>query len=936
MNESEPLPAKVEERELELLGTQRAKVLAQLVDTLFERMEAGDLRDICWSLGVDPEDVGSFTRKKEWIWSFVKWFERRRQLGSLLDAISKERPDLSSEMAETKSALQDDKQDVPDPPDWSGHDLSTTPPIPRGFVGRESELVQLTSELESPGRVLVWIGGIAGIGKTYLAAELYSRLLEEGKCQPIWFECKGQAVTIDSILETLAQLSGNQELIDSVQAKANTPDIRFRWVLGRYLDSVKAVLFLHDYDQLEPEERNQLLEFARIAANSAREAKIVLIGRRRPPMLDDPDVFHKSFSLDDLNGLPSEHVRTLVALPHLSDTQVQQVWAKCASGVPLALLIFAAAAKTRGLEDLLALPVWNIPGAKAKWLDLVIKDLPNTELECLKALSVFPAPVSSKALVAVHRSSVDEVQLLLKGLLDKGLLRHQSGTDHWSFRHETIREYIAAQFVSAEERNTFEIAGALYFLRYTLEARHVPVHLQGEVVNILYSLRCLTRYQETATWTTIARRLHLDQRTALQLVFRLGQLTLRAGDKAYATRLLTEVSDVASQIEDSYLAAQALLQLAEIAELNPPGADSAMDLVQTAVALLNEMQPKPAELLGSAYYFLALQHIRRSDQSVAEGYLTKGIEVVTQGPASTTRARLVGRLAYLYKDRRNFDQLRKLYESERSILTGSALAELDIGVVPGLIEANDLNDLEEALFCIEEAREIFGQQDNLGGVAYTYRLEASWHSRQGNLDLAARCLEKEIALRQEAVTARKEEHWYLMQALQHQFRFYLNTGQPEHAVRVRERFIRESAEYGPDHRVAEMYDQHADWALNQGYFRSARRLCEEANKIYIELKNIGGQAWIKRHLGDIVAAEGELKVALRYYEEGLPLRLQADAPLLTATDLEHIASFALDRLGDTKLAIRYLEQAQLQYERFDEKRAQEVGRRLEALKKVTE
>ena len=85
MNESEPLPAKVEERELELLGTQRAKVLAQLVDTLFERMEAGDLRDICWSLGVDPEDVGSFTRKKEWIWSFVKWFERRRQLGSLLD-----------------------------------------------------------------------------------------------------------------------------------------------------------------------------------------------------------------------------------------------------------------------------------------------------------------------------------------------------------------------------------------------------------------------------------------------------------------------------------------------------------------------------------------------------------------------------------------------------------------------------------------------------------------------------------------------------------------------------------------------------------------------------------------------------------------------------------------------------------------------------------
>jgi len=174
------------------------KHLVSLIQTLATRFDTEDLRTLCFSLGVDYDDLpaeGKANRARE----LVKYLERRDQIPDLIEAGRELRPDVSwSDIPEVIGAAPSAFRNAP--PEWL---------LPRHFIGRRHHLDVLKDALTADnGAALIALQGMGGVGKTAIALKLAVELSPQFPGGVFWGALADYDGSARPILRNWAQSCG--------------------------------------------------------------------------------------------------------------------------------------------------------------------------------------------------------------------------------------------------------------------------------------------------------------------------------------------------------------------------------------------------------------------------------------------------------------------------------------------------------------------------------------------------------------------------------------------------------------------------------------------------------------------------------------------------------------------------------------------------------
>ncbi|HEV8595451.1 MAG TPA: AAA family ATPase, partial [Thermoplasmata archaeon] len=168
-------------------------------------------------------------------------------------------------------------------------DFTERVPRLRYFFGRERELADMDSWLDSPTERVLVISGLTGIGKTTLLA----RKLEDWREKRHvffhrimgWTTLRNVAIQLAEFLNRLSK----KELAHYLEATQAVDIEQTVEIVAANLDGVDAVLFYDDYHAAEPAVRDFFYAL-RATLETTQGAKLVVAGRYVPPFYDRRDV----------------------------------------------------------------------------------------------------------------------------------------------------------------------------------------------------------------------------------------------------------------------------------------------------------------------------------------------------------------------------------------------------------------------------------------------------------------------------------------------------------------------------------------------------------------------------------------------------------------------------------------------------------------------
>lgn len=358
--------------------------------------------------------------------------------------------------------------------DWPPIQPPLAPAKTRAFRGRAEELRQLSSRLTDDVTSCVMIEGIAGVGKTALAAEAYYTAGES--YSPFWLACHAET-TFDHLASGLAadaRAAGNVALADALDdAGASYSDRVARAAVA--LSRSRYVIFLDDYHELTDQDvHGFVLEVERRGA----PAKVVITTRARPHVLSrlDPGSVAELTLRDGLDWPSCQEFLRGCGLKGITQKIAREVWQVSGHGHPMALTLLAARAKTMPLLEVLsALPVYR-DDMREQWLTPLLKELGAEHRAMMTEFSVFDRPVPVTVLRKLWAGT--EVDKLLVQLVDRFILE-------WVLpdriaMHPLLRDFCYAMLADAPTRHARAAEAQLEV--FGLPGRDEPVpeaHLDG-------------------------------------------------------------------------------------------------------------------------------------------------------------------------------------------------------------------------------------------------------------------------------------------------------------------------------------------------------------------------------------------------------------------------------------------------------------------------
>jgi predicted ATPase/transcriptional regulator with XRE-family HTH domain len=375
------------------------------------------------------------------------------------------------------------------------------------FVGREQQLTLVAELLANPAVRLVTLTGAGGTGKTRVALEAATRLLDQFRDGVHFVDLaaiRDPSATIAAIARSLGIRDlGRRPVLESLRS---------------YLVDRRLLLLLDNFEQILPAgpEVTELL-------TTCPELKILVTSRAAlhvrgehqipiPPMAvpgaDQPQV------ADQIAGNEAATLfleRAAEVRPELTlcDENAGTVAEICRrlDGLPLALELAAARARWLPLAAVLSRLELRLPLLTSGPRDVPDRQrslaatiawsyelLDETEKTLFRHLAVFVGGCTLEALDAVRpagcqRSTTPtqehEIELLdrVSSILDMNLLRQEQGPDGEPrfTMLETIREYAMDQLETSGEAESARRRHAVYFLRFVETARP---HLRGSAARV--------------------------------------------------------------------------------------------------------------------------------------------------------------------------------------------------------------------------------------------------------------------------------------------------------------------------------------------------------------------------------------------------------------------------------------------------------------------
>lgn len=657
------------------------------------------------------------------------------------------------------------------------------------LIGREDELEVVASTLRDPSTRLLTLTGPGGIGKTRLALQAASALLDEF-ADGVWFVGLAPITDPGLVLPTIAYILGVREQSGQV----------LMTLLQNYLREKAVLLVLDNVEQV----RAAAPEIAALLA-AAPESKVLATSREPLHLYGEREYAVPALSLPARRPLPPlerltqyEAVRlfieraTAVRPELLVNVDTAPIIAEIChrlDGLPLAIELAAARSKvfapqailsrldrrlatlTGGARDLPARQQ-TLRGA----IDWSYQLLDAIEQECFARLGVFAGGCTLASAAAVFAAGGDvllDAETGLSSLLDKSLVQQRAGdgTEPRFVLLETIREYAQERLAAADAEPAVRHAHAVYYrdlaaqaaeglrgpdefawvatldrehdnLRAALEwaADHAPAMAAQIAASLwhFWEVHCL--WSEGATWTARALdRIGGQAETSrITLLAAAGSLAMIHGDHEAARRHLAEGLAAAQAADD--LVAEADVRIASTWSVFFHGDHTGW--AELAVAAVDVARRSgDAGRLADALQARAWQCFLSGDVATAQAADEESLAIANRLGNPSLRASALGQLGWIAHGRGDYVQAQRyaeqslpIYEAQNNPASISVSYNL-LGVVCQAQGSYDeaLDNFMRAL----ELRHLYG--DRRGCIA-VYSNLADLHRVAGNLpDAASAC-----------------------------------------------------------------------------------------------------------------------------------------------------------------------------------------------------
>ena len=283
-------------------------------------------------------------------------------------------------------------------------------PAPARFVGRVKELETLRKWLEE-GRMVV-ILGIAGIGKTALAARLVS---EARGARPVFWYRFHEWDTLRNLLVPLADFfaqQGRRKLKMHLSSKPNMDLNEVCYIMQDSVRGLRALLVMDDVHKASDEFLPCLTLFSEMLERT-EGLRLILTARNPRPFYDRRDVMVRGMVGElRIEGLDEESSRELLRARNIDEACHDNAY-RLTGGHPLALELFTPG--DGGAEE---------KGDISKYIEEEIgARLTGPEKKLLRMASVFRYPVPAEALFWDEELTYD----VLECLVARSLLRESPG-----------------------------------------------------------------------------------------------------------------------------------------------------------------------------------------------------------------------------------------------------------------------------------------------------------------------------------------------------------------------------------------------------------------------------------------------------------------------------------------------------------------------------
>jgi hypothetical protein len=320
------------------------------------------------------------------------------------------------------------------------------PPDVADFVNRNDEQINLEDLIRRKKHMII-IQGIAGIGKTQIAAKLMENIKNDYRTY--WKEMR-DVDTFDRVIKDSTGLAGflrnnnDSELADYIEDDGTDHETIFNILLSS-LKEKQYVLFFDNYQMVEDKEVHDIFKrFKDKLTNST-----IIITTREPPQFVNPvvDEIENKVKEENVEGFDSDGTREYLEQKgvEVSEEQLVKIGQKI-GGHPYSLRLFASLSLSGEMEiDKL---IENMPETKVlDWLyyecyDKLIRD----GQEVLEALSVFRTPVTADACIQVSKTA--NVKKILMSLIRKLLVERKKNL---YYLHDSIRELSYNQIDNPKE-----------------------------------------------------------------------------------------------------------------------------------------------------------------------------------------------------------------------------------------------------------------------------------------------------------------------------------------------------------------------------------------------------------------------------------------------------------------------------------------------------
>jgi ATP/maltotriose-dependent transcriptional regulator MalT/DNA-binding XRE family transcriptional regulator len=755
-------------------------------------------------------------------------------------------------------------------------ELDAMPTPPRHAVPRRKLLAELRERLVSDRAVVVL--GLAGVGKTTLAADLGRAHRPEPVC---WLTLtSGVTTSWEAVLRRLARLLVGEGRTEAGSLLESDQDASKPATLTRQLELLDAalaaqpVLVCIDNAHLVRDDEMVMTVIRHLV--EATPVRLLLTSREQLP-LPGVGVFR-------LAGLEPDEARTLVAQldRSLPPELVERLIARTA-GSPMLLRLSLGQLRTAADPARLIEHLESQPEIAGYLLDTTLGRLGEPAAALLALLAVLRQPVDlhDETLVELYQASEGPCDLLA-ALAE--LQRHQL-VDHpaTAVLHPLVRDHVLARLVGdvARRRRLHRLA-ADWFEQARGDVLQAAWHF-GQAGDLSQAAEVLAGQSRTlvrrgqalpaadlagALLTRASRRPGL----ARQLHLLRGDLlvsTVRAGEAEAAYRealVLSTTAPLRAQV--AWRLAESQLQRAQVAEALDLCRRSAADLKPTDTLLLAQL----AASEGRAYLMLSQYDdaVRAGERATA---LAGRLRTVVPKEAAEVRARALATLGIVARLRREpaaFESLRRAVAAARE----AGLHELanrclyNIGAL-----RSELGQLEAALEVYDEVLAELQAAGDSYGMARVLHAMAQAERCRGDLEAALATLDRACEIKRDVgdalgVASSENSRAYLLMSL----------GRVAEARTLIERILADTADMGEQWVRGHLLDTFGMVLLVDGEVGMAQATLGEALALP-RRADPHSRAEIEAHLALALLTQGQVELAERLMENGVPTKFGAEIEL---------------------------------------------------------